>query len=59
MDTAVVVIFVALSIIVILAGIKWIYSIASLLIRLAWKIIKGTGTVLLFPIGLIMKALKT
>ena len=59
MDTAVVVIFVALSIIVILAGIKWIYSIAGLLIRLTWKIIKGIGTVLLFPIGLIMKALKT
>ena len=58
MDTAVVVIFVALSIIVILTGIKWIYSIASLLIRLTWKIIKGIGTVLLFPIGLIMKVLK-
>ena len=59
MDTAVVVVFVAISLVIICSGIKWIFSIARLLIHLTWKIIKGIGIILLFPIGLIMKALKT
>ncbi|MDO4939498.1 MAG: hypothetical protein Q4E54_05995 [Lachnospiraceae bacterium] len=58
MDTAVVVIFVALSFVIILAGIRWIYTIGSFLLHLAWKILKGIRTILFFPIGLILKAFK-
>lgn len=58
MDTAVVVVFVAISLVIICSGIRWIFSIARLLVHMAWKIIKGIGTVLFLPVGLIMKVLK-
>ena len=58
MDTAVVVVFVAISLVIICSGIRWIFSIGRLLIRLAWRILKVIGIVLFFPVGLIMKVLK-
>ena len=55
MENAILISYVALSLFVILVGLKWIIAIASLAIRLILGLVKLLINVMMFPIGLVMK----
>ena len=58
MENVILIAYVAISLFVILAGLKWIITIARLTIRLTVGLVKVLINVVMFPIGMVMKLFK-
>lgn len=58
MGNVILIVYVALSLFAILAGLKWIIAIARLVLRLVIGFLKLLINVAMFPIGIIIKAFK-